>query len=143
MKPSLPLVHSIRKVIIAALLPLFLTMTVYCQDSPVNAVTNVEKTSSVLTNHVVGDRSPADISMLKVYPNPVIDEASLVFNAAYYNTPYEIRIVNNSGIVVRNLQGITSQGQNTVNLHMGDFAPGNYYVQITTPSAKETLRFLK
>jgi len=143
MKPFLPDVHAVRNGSLALLLPMFVAASAYCQYSPVNAATNTENASSSLTTQRMSDHGSVDVSMLKVYPNPVIDETSIVFNAAVYNAPYELRIINNSGIVVRSLEGRTSQGQNTVNLQLGDFAPGNYYVQITTPSSKETLRFLK
>lgn len=80
---------------------------------------------------------------LSLYPNPVINEANVTFNAAKYNATYEVRIVNNSGVQLRAIQGHTLRGLNVLKLNVGDFAPGVYYLEISTATNKETLKFIK
>jgi hypothetical protein len=80
---------------------------------------------------------------LRLYPNPVINEVNVTFNAVKYNAPYEVRIVNNSGIQLRAIQGNTLRGENVLKLNVGDFAPGIYYLEISTVTNKETLKFIK
>jgi hypothetical protein len=80
---------------------------------------------------------------LSLYPNPVINEVNVTFNAVEYNIPYEVRIVNNSGIPLRAIQGNTLRGVNVLKLNVGDFATGVYYLQISTATNKETLKFIK
>src|SRR5665213_1270895 len=80
---------------------------------------------------------------LTLYPNPVINEANLTFNAVKFNAPYEVRIVNNSGVQLRAIQGHTLRGVNVLKLNVGDFAPGIYYLEISTATNKETLKFIK
>ncbi|MEO7120182.1 MAG: T9SS type A sorting domain-containing protein [Ginsengibacter sp.] len=80
---------------------------------------------------------------LSLYPNPVINEANVTFNAVKYNALYEVRIVNNTGIQLRAIQGHTLRGVNVLKLNVGDFAPGIYYLEISTATNKETLKFIK
>ena len=80
---------------------------------------------------------------LSVYPNPAADEAKLVFNSSKYDVRYQIRIVNNEGVRLRNIEGTTVQGQNTLRIHVGDYPPGVYYVQLLTSEGRETLKLFK
>ena len=80
---------------------------------------------------------------LSVYPNPVADEAKLLFYSSKYNVPYQVRIVNNAGVSLKNMEGTTIQGRNTIGIHFGNYPPGVYYVELLTPSGRETLKLLK
>ena len=84
-----------------------------------------------------------DNATLSVYPNPAADEAKIVFNAAKYDIPYQVRITNNAGIILTNIAGTTVQGQNTVRFHVGSFPSGIYYVQLLTSEGRETIKLLK
>jgi hypothetical protein len=86
---------------------------------------------------------PNDNTSLNVYPNPAADEAKLVFNSSKYDVPYEVRIINNAGIQISNMEGTTVQGQNTLRIDVGNYPPGVYYVQLLTSAGRETLRLLK
>lgn len=81
---------------------------------------------------------------LSVYPNPAADEAKLAFNSATNNDRYEVRIINNSGMQLQEIEGTTVQGQNTLRIHVGQYAAGVYFVQLITQSGtRETLKLLK
>ena len=84
-----------------------------------------------------------DNAALSVYPNPAADEAKLVFNSSKYDMHYQVRIINNEGVRLRNLEGTTVQGQNTIRIHVGNYPPGVYYIQLLTSEGKETLKLLK
>jgi hypothetical protein len=57
---------------------------------------------------------------LSVYPNPAADEAILVFNSSGYDGRYQVRIINNEGIQLGNIEGTTIQGRNTITIHVGN-----------------------
>ena len=82
-------------------------------------------------------------TMLSVFPNPAADEAKLVFYATKYDVPYQVRIVNNTGASLKKIQGATIQGQNVLRIHLGNYPPGIYYVQLITTEGRETLKLLK
>jgi Secretion system C-terminal sorting domain len=84
-----------------------------------------------------------DNASLHVYPNPAADEEKLVFNSSNYGTRYQIRIINNSGIQLQNMEGTTVLGQNITRFHVGNYPPGIYYIQLLTSSGRETLKLLK
>ena len=87
---------------------------------------------------------PADNMSLSIYPNPAADEAKVAFNSSLNNESFEIRIVNNSGMNLQNVEGTTIQGENTIRIHVGNYPSGIYYVQLITHSGvRETLKFLK
>ena len=94
-------------------------------------------------NSTVLSHSNSDETSLNVYPNPANDEAKLAFNSAQYDQRYEVRIVNASGMELKNIEGTTSQGTNTIDIHVGDYPPGVYYVQLLTTTGRETLKLLK
>jgi hypothetical protein len=80
---------------------------------------------------------------VNVYPNPASDEANLVFNSSQNDQRYELRVINSSGISLKEIEGTTVQGENTINIHVGDYPEGAYYVQLLTSSGRQTVKFLK
>jgi hypothetical protein len=84
-----------------------------------------------------------DNASLSVYPNPAADEAILVFNSSGYDVRYQVRIINNEGIQLRNIEGTTMQGRNTIRIHVGDYPPGVYYIQLLTSTGKQIVKLLK
>lgn len=119
----------------AAFLLLFLFLIIISQAQN----TRISYTPQVSTvNFLPGDMS------LNIYPNPAADEAKLTFNSSFNNDSYEIRILNNSGMILKNIEGTTVQGQNTITIHVGDYTPGIYYLQLITRSGvRQALKFVK
>ena len=98
---------------------------------------------SARAQNMTGNFSTNDIASLSVYPNPAADEAILVFNSSGYDVRYQVRIINNEGIQLRNIEGTTMQGRNTIRIHVGDYPPGVYYIQLLTSAGKQTVKLLK
>jgi Secretion system C-terminal sorting domain len=123
-----------------------LPLSVFCSEAqdlqPVSYNPNINVAQNV--RYLGSDRSLApEINLMNTFPNPVINEATLVFNSSQDNLNYEIRIINNSGIRLRIINGTTMKGQNTVNFQVGDLAPGIYYAELVAPGNQQTLKFLK
>lgn len=119
---------------------LFMCMSLRAQND--NTAFDVNPMQSV-SFHKLAVLNNYGNAYLSLYPNPVNNEVNVTFNAVEYNVPYEVRIVNNSGIQLRAMQGNTLRGENILKLNVGDFAPGIYYLQISTATDKETLKFIK
>ncbi|HTE33042.1 MAG TPA: T9SS type A sorting domain-containing protein [Chryseolinea sp.] len=91
--------------------------------------------------------SSSTLEMLKtsfgVYPNPVHDQATVVFEGAERNQKYEIKVVDIYGKVLLTRQGTAVVGANTVQLTLGKYAKGIYMVNLITGDQSRTIKLLK
>jgi hypothetical protein len=101
------------------------------------SATNITRGDGVSTQTISND------VWLNVYPNPTCDQANLVFSSSKNDQRYEVSVINSSGISLKEIEGTSVQGENTINVHVGDYPGGVYYVQLVTSSARETIKFLK
>jgi hypothetical protein len=130
---KIPPIYFLRKSLVIA----FLMSCSILSASAQNIVAGFN-TIDISTANITNDNTS-----LNVYPNPAADEAKLAFNSSKYDVPYQVRIVNNAGVQLSNIEGTTVQGQNTIRIHVGNYPPGVYYIQLLTSTGRETLRLLK
>lgn len=105
---------------------------------------SAQNIAAVYTNTIVtGFNNSNNNTSLSVYPNPASDEAKLVFNESKYGVTYQVRIINNVGIQLTNIEGTSVQGQNIIRIHVGNYPPGIYFVNLLTSVGTETLKLLK
>jgi hypothetical protein len=84
----------------------------------------------------------AGYSDIKVYPNPVIGNANLVFNAQTANA-IEITVLDVSGRIVYQANHLAEQGNNEVKLNIEQLGQGMYFVQIGDEMNSEVIKFIK
>ena len=91
--------------------------------------------------------SSSTLDMLKtsfgVYPNPVRDQATVVFEGEGNNQKFEIKVIDMYGKVLMAKQGIAVAGVNTLQLKLGKYAKGIYMVNVITGDKSRTIKLLK
>mgnify|MGYP001555130652 CR=1 FL=1 len=143
MKGYLLKINFIKKSIFTFFITLFSVFGSTAQNSQPGNITTA-LVASDNTKNVVWNRTPVcDINLINVVPNPAINQTKLVFNSSLANINYEIRVINNSGIQLHIIDGSTLKGINTVDLQVGNYPPGIYFIQLLLPGGLETLKFLK
>ena len=133
MKKILKPTHILHNLLALAFLMSFSILTTTAQNSSTGLYATKGNAFHTVSDH----------ASLSVYPDPAADAATLVFNSSNYSVPYQVRIISNEGVQLQNMEGTTVQGRNTINIHVGNYPPGVYYIQLLTLSGRETLRLLK
>ena len=133
MKKTQPAINITGKSLTIALLISFSVLSAGAQNIA----------TSFSTSKINATSTRDENTSLSVYPNPAADEAKLVFYSTKYDVPYQVRIVNNGGATLKNIEGTTVQGQNTLRIHLGNYPPGVYYIQFLTAEGREALKMLK
>ena len=91
--------------------------------------------------------SSSTLEMLKtsfgVYPNPVRDQATVVFEAEVNNQKFEIKVIDMYGKVLMTKQGTALAGANTVQLTLGKYAKGIYMVNVITGKQKQNYQTIE
>lgn len=76
------------------------------------------------------------LSTLKVYPNPVVDQATIEFNLNQSANVY-LNIFDIQGkLVSQKAQGMMQAGKHTFQIEAGELASGNYVISIATDTEK-------
>ncbi|MFN3194438.1 MAG: T9SS type A sorting domain-containing protein [Chlorobiota bacterium] len=75
-----------------------------------------------------------------VYPNPVVSEATISFNAPVEGN-YSVSLINSVGNTVANLyNGNVNESVKTINFNANGFASGNYFVKVQAGSYNKIMR---
>lgn len=75
-----------------------------------------------------------------VYPNPVVSEATISFNAPVEGN-YTVSLINSVGNTVANLyNGNVNESVKTINFNANGFASGNYFVKVQAGSYNKIMR---
>ena len=83
------------------------------------------------------------VSDLLLYPNPVVDNATIAFNAKADDVA-NIRVYSLTGRLVMELNNISvNNGYNTIDIDTDDLSNGTYIVSLSTESVSETIKFIK
>lgn len=91
---------------------------------------------------VTGTKDPVLVDHMRLLPNPVSTEGSLVFQSP--NTfDYTLRISDMSGKTVWSQQNTAQNGLNTIRFNAANFAPGMYMAQVISAGKATTLKFVK
>ena len=81
-------------------------------------------------------------SIMLVYPNPAVNNAIVVFNAEKAGS-YSIQVTDLSGKLLQTIKGAATEGENKVNLSVGNYARGTYLVNIRTETSTSALKLNK
>ncbi|MEO7119624.1 MAG: ELWxxDGT repeat protein [Ginsengibacter sp.] len=79
---------------------------------------------------------------VRVYPNPVQDQLSIIFSTAS-SEKAALKIVDNNGRLVYEQKYSATNFSRVQNINVSAFAKGTYFVQIITPSETKTIKFVK
>ncbi len=87
--------------------------------------------------------TPASISDLLLFPNPVVMDANLTFNVKEAGKG-TVRVFDLKGQLIINMENVSlNEGDNIVTLGLSDLAKGTYVVNLTTDQASKTTKFIK
>lgn len=81
-------------------------------------------------SNIVPIQLNAEVIKLSVYPNPANNISTLVFNSAVAGK-YMIEITDQSGKIMKRINGISIAGANKVNIDMHSYAKGIYFMTFT------------
>lgn len=79
---------------------------------------------------------------LTVYPNPVHNTASLLFNSIAGNK-YSINITDMTGRSVKHIEGVSIIGTNSINIDVRNFSKGTYFINVNNENGRQSLKFNK
>ena len=82
------------------------------------------------------------VNILEVFPNPALDEISVIYNKAYSN-PIDIQILDIQGQIVWSKQSMSTPLEQRENIDVQDLLPGTYLVRINQGEFSSTRRFIK
>jgi large repetitive protein len=78
-----------------------------------------------------------------VYPNPVHDQATVIFEGEVNHQKYELKVIDMYGKVLMAKQGTAAAGANTLQLSLGKYAKGMYIVNLITGNKTRTIKLVK
>ncbi|HEY5369328.1 MAG TPA: ELWxxDGT repeat protein, partial [Hanamia sp.] len=82
------------------------------------------------------------VTVLRVYPNPVHDQVSIIFSTASSETA-ALKIMDNNGRQVYQQKYSATNSSRMQSINVSVFAKGTYFVQLITPSETKTTKFVK
>lgn len=82
------------------------------------------------------------VTDLKVYPNPVHDQLSVLFSAANANK-IALRITDVNGKQIYYQTYTSGSASNLQNINVSGFATGSYFVQLVTDKESRIIKFIK
>jgi len=89
----------------------------------------------------IGDRVEVEAGQLKIFPNPVLDHATLSFESE--GTWAQIRIYSMSGQLVKSLERRQFQaGMQEVPLELGNLRPSNYLLVLQQKGGSASIKFI-
>lgn len=74
-------------------------------------------------------------------PNPMIDQATLTFNA-YKAKPYTVRVIDLTGRTVQEITGRAQEGANSVSIKRSQLPAGMYFYSLEIENASQVGRFI-
>ncbi len=95
------------------------------------------------TNAVAVKVSGTVATALSVYPNPVVNTATVSFNAAVAGN-YTLKITDMNGRVISNQKGASIAGTNTLSIDLSSYAQGSYFITFTDDANnRQTVKLTK
>jgi hypothetical protein len=85
----------------------------------------------------------SNITDLKIYPNPVRSEMTVSMKAKLDNSVVSINIYNTQGELIIHQNNILNEGMNDVQIDMGKYAQGLYFISLEHDGVKKHLKFSK
>ena len=82
------------------------------------------------------------VTVLRVYPNPVHDQVSIIFSTASSETA-ALKIMDNNGRQVYQQKYSATNSSRIQSINVSVFAKGTYFVQLITPSETKMTKFVK
>jgi hypothetical protein len=80
---------------------------------------------------------------LKIYPNPVQNEANITFNLSK-NGNVNVKVYNIAGVEVKSISMKNmNEGQNTINIETDNLKRGTYIVKFNSSDINESVKFIK
>lgn len=93
-------------------------------------------------SNVVSLRMEEESLKMTIYPNPADKKTTLMFNSTT-SANYTLKFSDESGKVIKQINGISNLGKNTVNISLQDFMPGVYWLEMTNATKRNTLKIIK
>jgi PKD repeat protein len=87
-------------------------------------------------------REQGQFEAIKLFPNPALDQLSVVFNSRKALT-YEIRISDIGGKTLQRTQQQANAGLNALQLNVENLLPGLYLAEIRSSESVKTIKFVK
>lgn len=79
---------------------------------------------------------------LSVSPNPTRDIANVTFNSQKSGEKFEVVISNALGATLASRSGLTLPGKNQLQVALGKFSQGIYFIRLVTPNGIQTQKLL-
>ncbi|MDQ2720870.1 MAG: T9SS type A sorting domain-containing protein [Bacteroidota bacterium] len=91
---------------------------------------------------VLSVKLKAGVASLRIYPNPVHNQLSILFSSATANTN-ELRITDVNGKQVYHQAYGAGSASNLQNINVSGFAKGSYFIQLITDKESKIIKFVK
>jgi len=86
--------------------------------------------------------NPEKIAELKLFPNPVGNNFSIIMDSPY-NEKAVFEIFDPLGKILRRDEVYLTKGFNSFNLDISNFNPGAYYFKTSSDNILQSIKFLK
>ncbi len=82
--------------------------------------------------------------LLSMFPNPVADKLSVSFTSqSEGRQTYAFEVYNTIGDVILNQTYVIDSPTQTININVGDWIPGMYFLKVSSNSHRVSKRFIK
>lgn len=89
----------------------------------------IDKDGNFTYSYILPIKIIAEDLKLTVYPNPVINTATLSFTSIKEGI-YQIKITDFSGRIIKRISGSSTIGINKININLASYAGGNYFITL-------------